>query len=83
MKLMEQVRQVLRVLHDAYRTGQSYCEWIVKFIRFHGVRHPAETGVVARPRSDRRDPRRRPRSTFVGGGATTSPRWHPVGMRGK
>jgi len=34
LKLMDQVRQVLRYHHYAYRTEQTYCQWIVRFIRF-------------------------------------------------
>ncbi|MCJ7614956.1 MAG: hypothetical protein MUO43_00235 [Desulfobacterales bacterium] len=30
LKLMEQVRQVLRYHHYAYRTERSYCNWIVQ-----------------------------------------------------
>jgi integron integrase len=45
LKLMDQVRQVLRYHHYAYRTEQTYCEWIVRFIKFHGAKiHPAEMG---------------------------------------
>ena len=35
-KLMDQVREVLRYHHDAYRTEQSYCNWILRYIRFYG-----------------------------------------------
>jgi hypothetical protein len=45
LKLMGQVRQVLRYYHYAYRTEQTYCDWIVRFIRFHGSkRHPKDMG---------------------------------------
>lgn len=45
LKLMEQVRQALRTYHYAYRTEQTYCDWIVRFIRFHGSkRHPKDMG---------------------------------------
>ena len=45
LKLMEQVRQVLRYHHYAYRTEQTYCDWIVRFIKFHGSQtHPAQMG---------------------------------------
>lgn len=45
LKLMDQVRQVLRYYHYAYRTEQTYCDWIVRFIRFHGSkRHPKDMG---------------------------------------
>jgi Phage integrase, N-terminal SAM-like domain len=36
LKLMDQVRQVLRYHHYAYRTEQSYCDWILRYIKFHG-----------------------------------------------
>jgi integron integrase len=45
LKLMDQVRQVLRYYHYAYRTEQTYCDWIVRFIRFHGSKkHPKDMG---------------------------------------
>ena len=31
LKLMDQVRQVLRYHHYAYRTEQAYCDWIVRY----------------------------------------------------
>lgn len=45
LKLMDQVRQVMRYHHYAYRTEQSYCDWIVRYVRFHGCRaHPKDMG---------------------------------------
>lgn len=45
LRLMDQVRQVLRYHHYAYRTEQAYCDWILRFIRFHGSRtHPKDMG---------------------------------------
>jgi len=45
LKLMDQVRQVLRYHHYAYRTEQTYCDWIVRFIKYHGSQtHPFQTG---------------------------------------
>jgi integron integrase len=45
LKLMDQVRQVLRYHHYAYRTEQTYCDWIVSYIRFHGGKtHPRNMG---------------------------------------
>jgi len=47
LKLMEQVRQVLRYHHYAYRTEQSYCQWIVRFIRhFDAKVHPRNMGKI-------------------------------------
>jgi hypothetical protein len=45
MKLMEQVRQVLRVRHYSLATEQCYCQWIRRFIFFHGVKHPNGMGA--------------------------------------
>ena len=40
MKLLDQVRQVARVKHLAYRTEQAYVYWAERYIRFHGIKHP-------------------------------------------
>jgi integrase len=46
LKLMDQVREVLRYYHYAYRTEQTYCEWIKRFLAFYGMkRHPREMGA--------------------------------------
>ena len=45
-KLLDQVRAVLRTQHYSYRTERTYIEWIVKYIRFHGIKHPAEMGAA-------------------------------------
>jgi len=42
---MDQVRQVLRYHHYAYRTEQTYCDWIKRYIRYHdGKTHPRNIG---------------------------------------
>jgi integron integrase len=46
MKLLDQVRHVLRLKHYSYRTEQSYVAWIVRYIRYHGIRHPNTMGVA-------------------------------------
>ena len=43
-KLLDQVRDVLRVKHYSYRTEQAYVGWIRRFILFHDKRHPMEMG---------------------------------------
>lgn len=41
LKLMDQVREVLRYHHYAYRTEQTYCQWILRYIHhFGGKTHP-------------------------------------------
>ena len=44
-KLLDQTRDLLRLKHYSLRTEQSYCAWIIRFIRFHGLRHPSEMGA--------------------------------------
>jgi hypothetical protein len=38
LKLMDQVREVLRVRHYAIRTEQAYCDWIKRYVCFHKMR---------------------------------------------
>ena len=42
LKLMEQVREVLRLRHYAIRTEQCYCDWIRRYVRFHGMKSREE-----------------------------------------
>jgi len=42
LRLMDQVREVLRVKHYAIRTEQAYCDWIRRYVRFHGMRSREE-----------------------------------------
>jgi integron integrase len=45
LKIIDQVRQVLRYHRYAYRTEHSYCDWILRYIKFHGGKtHPAKMG---------------------------------------
>ncbi|MEZ4733637.1 MAG: phage integrase N-terminal SAM-like domain-containing protein [Caldilineaceae bacterium] len=44
-KLLDRVLDAIRVKHYSYRAEQTYVEWVERFIRFHGVRHPAEMNV--------------------------------------
>ena len=41
-RLIEQVRGVMRFKHYSLRTERTYWDWIERFIRFHGMRHPSE-----------------------------------------
>jgi site-specific recombinase XerD len=45
-RLLDQVREALRVRHYSYRTEQQYVGWIRRFIRFHGLRHPKNLGAA-------------------------------------
>lgn len=44
-KLLDQVRDVLRIKHYSYRTEQTYVDWIKRYIIFHKKRHPKELGA--------------------------------------
>src|SRR5437667_3092971 len=41
-RLVDRVRDVMRLKHYSLRTEQTYWDWIERFIRFHGMRHPLE-----------------------------------------
>lgn len=43
-KLMDQVRTIIRLRGLSYRTEETYCDWIRRYIFFHGKRHPKEMG---------------------------------------
>ncbi len=43
-KLLNSVREAIRVRHYSRRTEEAYTHWIRRFIFFHGVRHPAKMG---------------------------------------
>jgi integron integrase len=44
-KLLDQVREALRLKHYSYRTEEAYVDWIKRFILFHHKRHPLEMGA--------------------------------------
>ena len=45
LKLMDQVRQVLRYYQYAYRTEEVYCGWIARYLRVYDLkRHPRDMG---------------------------------------
>lgn len=41
-KLLDQVRNAIRVRHYSLKTEKSYVYWVRFFIRFSGLRHPSE-----------------------------------------
>jgi integron integrase len=46
-RLLERVRQVVRIKHYSIRTEQAYLQWIRRYIHFHRKRHPRELGADA------------------------------------
>lgn len=45
-RLLDGVRAEIRLRHYSFRTEKAYVEWIVRFLRFHGRRHPRLMGGV-------------------------------------
>lgn len=43
-KLLNQVRQIIRIKHCSLRTEESYVNWIKRFIFFHDKKHSIEMG---------------------------------------
>src|SRR5699024_5316954 len=43
-KLLDQVRERMRVAHYSLRTERTYIAWIRRYILFHDKRHPADMG---------------------------------------
>ena len=43
-KLLDQVRERIRLKHYSLRTEQAYVSWIKRYIYFHGKRHPRNMG---------------------------------------
>jgi integron integrase len=45
-KILDQLRQAIRVKHYSPRTEQAYVDWTRRFILFHGKRHPTQMGAA-------------------------------------
>jgi site-specific recombinase XerD len=45
IKLLDQMRHVLRLKHMSIRTEKAYVQWAKRFILFHHKRHPADMGA--------------------------------------
>ena len=43
-KLLDQGRDAVRLKHYAYRTEQSYLDWVRGYILFHNKTHPKDMG---------------------------------------
>ena len=41
-KLLEQMRSVLRLHHYAIRTERTYCDWVRRYVKFHGMKSRAD-----------------------------------------
>ena len=45
-RLLHQVRDRIRFKHYSLRTEQAYVDWIKRYIRFHGNRHPSDLAAA-------------------------------------
>ena len=43
-RLLDRLRQAIRVRGLSRRTGEAYARWVVRYVRFHRLRHPQELG---------------------------------------
>jgi len=43
-KLLTEVRLAIRRKHYSRRTEEAYVQWVRRFVRYHGLRHPAAMG---------------------------------------
>src|SRR5881409_3737697 len=41
-KLLDQIRQLMRLRHYSLRTEEAYVGWIRRYILFHGKQHPRD-----------------------------------------
>lgn len=45
-RLLDQMRAVIRVKHYSIRTEKTYLDWVRRYIRWSGMRHPADMGAA-------------------------------------
>jgi len=43
-KLLDQIRREIRRRNYSYSTEKSYCQWVVRYVRFHKLMHPRDLG---------------------------------------
>src|SRR6185437_3763417 len=44
-RLLDQMRENIRLRHYSLRTERSYMDWVRRYVRFHGLKHPRELGA--------------------------------------
>ena len=45
-RLLDQVRDAIRRRHYSIRTEATYCDWIRRYILYHGKKHPMDMGAA-------------------------------------
>jgi site-specific recombinase XerD len=44
--LMQTMQAELRKRHYSLQTERTYLRWVLRFVRYHGLRHPADMGAL-------------------------------------
>ena len=44
-KLLDQIREIIRIKHYSIRTEKTYVDWAKRFILFNNKKHPLDMGV--------------------------------------
>jgi hypothetical protein len=44
-KMLDQLREAIRIKHYSHSTEKTYVHWAKRYILFHNKRHPAEMGA--------------------------------------
>ena len=44
-RLLDQVREKIRLKHYSIRTEHAYVDWVKRFVLYHGRRHPRDLGL--------------------------------------
>jgi hypothetical protein len=52
LKLLDQMREVMRLKHYSIRTEQSYYDWLRRYVRFHQMSRDPRSGVTRRHHLD-------------------------------
>ncbi len=45
-KFLDELRDKIRVKQYAYKTEKAYLDWVERYIRFHGIKHPKDMGRI-------------------------------------
>ncbi len=43
-RLLSRLREAIRLRHYSLRTERAYADWVRRYVRFHGMRHPNQLG---------------------------------------
>jgi hypothetical protein len=43
-RLLARLREAVRLRHYSLRTERAYSDWVCRYVRYNGMRHPARMG---------------------------------------